>query len=133
MSDSLNVCSRCTSDACYESKNEDVINWYCFGCGFHSNNFRHKDQINYEEVEDILPNLYKDLRFIDDNGYVWYPTVINDPEKGMVFAEGISVSYWKWSAVLMGEDAKPDMKTLHRFDEKDYMEALDYIGYFNQE
>ena len=57
----------------------------------------------------------------------------------MVFAEGTSKNSWKWAAVksseLSEEDqvkykskTKPDMTTIKRFEERDYMDALSYIG-----
>jgi hypothetical protein len=49
----------------------------------------------------------------------------------MVFAEGTSKTDWKWAAVK-SKNSKPDMTTKKEFDEGDFMEALDYIGYFNQ-
>jgi hypothetical protein len=49
----------------------------------------------------------------------------------MIFAEGNSVDSWVWSAVK-SKEGKPDMNSKKEFTEKDFMEALDYIGYFNQ-
>ncbi len=49
----------------------------------------------------------------------------------MVFAEGRSTEDWKWSAV-QAKEGKPDMTTKQEFEERDFMEALDYVGYFNQ-
>jgi len=133
MEDKLIMCNRCTSDLCYEIENEGIKQWFCLGCGHHSNSTRHKDSINYEEIEELLPNLYKDLRYIDDDGYIWYPTTINLPEKGMIFADGTSISNWRWAAVLAStsEPGRMDMATLNHFDEKDFMECMDYINYFN--
>jgi hypothetical protein len=50
----------------------------------------------------------------------------------MVFAEGTSTTDWKWSAVK-SKDGKTDMTTKKEFEERDFMEALDYVGYFNQQ
>jgi len=80
------------------------------------------------------------------------PSTVNQPEKGMIFANGKSVDEWKWSAVLavpVKEEEKEkypmpnkegeyykwrmDMSTMKEFDEKDYIEALDYIGIFSAE
>jgi hypothetical protein len=52
-------------------------------------------------------------------------------DKSMVFAEGTSIADWKWSAV-QAKNGKTDMTTKKEFIERDFMEALDYIGYFNQ-
>ena len=61
----------------------------------------------------------------------------------MVFANGTSGKDWKWAAVKaieMNKEEKKklskkakfthkmDMANMVQFDEKDYMEALDYLG-----
>ena len=68
------------------------------------------------------------------------PSAINVQDKGMVFANGTSVSDWKWSAVkaipLQEDDKKltedqthkMDMETKKDFVEREYMDALSYIG-----
>jgi len=49
----------------------------------------------------------------------------------MVFAEGTSVEDWNWSAVQSKED-KADMTTRKEYSQSEFMDALEYIGYFNQ-
>ena len=74
------------------------------------------------------------------------PNTINLPKQGMVFADGPNGKSWRWAAVkatLMDEEEsakfkskgkdfewKMDMETIKHFDEGDFMEALDYIGVF---
>jgi hypothetical protein len=81
--------------------------------------------------EVVIPELYKALKFKDTKGYTWYPNSIMLEDKSMVFAEGTSIADWKWSAV-QAKNGKTDMTTKKEFIERDFMEALDYIGYFNQ-
>ena len=152
LKDNLTICPRCGSDACYE---QDLGANYkvsqCYGCGFTTNSqMTSKSQFLEEQLE-ILPELYKDLIFIDDKGYHWMPSAINNPEQGMVYADGKTSEEWKWSAVkaklIPEEDRKKypipgkeeeyykykmDTSTLQRFEERDFMEALDYIGAFKQ-
>jgi hypothetical protein len=80
----------------------------------------------------------------DENETIWMPSVVNIPDKGMVFADGPNSQNWKWAAVkatLMSEeekikfkskgkeyDYKMDMTTLTHFSERDFIEALSYIG-----
>jgi hypothetical protein len=78
---------------------------------------------------------------------IWLPNTINNIEQGMVFANGTDASNWKWAAVkaikVSEEDkekypipGKPgefmkyrmDMKNIQLFEERDYIEALSYIG-----
>jgi hypothetical protein len=129
MKESLIICPRCGSNACHEASNEKFTMWSCFGCGFTSNSTMTDEHA--PQAEETLPELYKALKFKDEKGYHWYPIALTFDDKSMVFAEGISTTDWKWSAV-QAKNGKPDMTTKKEFEERDFMEALDYIGYFNQ-
>ena len=129
MTEKLIDCSRCGSNACSEISNEKVTIWICMGCGFTSNNTI--TETNLEQMETTLPELYKALRHKDENGKYWYPNSVMLDDKSMVFAEGTSINDWKWSAV-QSKDGKADMTTKQEFEERDFMDALEYIGYFNQ-
>ena len=151
--DNLIICDRCGSDACYVQEiNQDIKNYQCYGCGFISNSLMKKDSLFFEEQMELLPNLYKELMGEDESGKIWMPSTVNMPAKGMVFANGKNANSWKWGAVLavpVKEEEKDkypipnkegefyewrmDMETIKEFDEKDYIEALDYIGIFNSE
>lgn len=129
MKDQFVTCERCTSSLCYQNTDDEgIVYHFCMSCGFHSDSTKHKDKINYNEVEEVLPELYKEIRYVDDDGYLWYPTTINDFEKGMVFANGTNSVDWKWCAAL-AIDKKIDMSTAKHFDQKEYSQALDYINY----
>ena len=130
MIEKLLICPRCESNACSEISNDKLTVWNCFGCGFTSNSTMIKE--NIEQTEVTLPELYKALKFKDANGLHWYPNTVILDDKSMVFAEGNSIADWKWSAV-QSKDGKADMTTKKEFEERDFMEALDYIGYFNQQ
>ena len=152
--DNLIICDRCGSDACYVQEVNSFIKTYiCYGCGFQTNSLMKKNETFFEEQMEVLPNLYKELMGEDEEGKIWMPSTVNLPEKGMVFANGSSASTWSWGAVkavpVKDEDKEKypipnkkgeyysfrmDMDTLKNFKEGDYMEALDYIGVFeNQE
>jgi len=146
--DNLINCSRCGSDACYvEEVNQDIKTYFCYGCGFQTNSLLKEGEAFYEEQIKILPELYKDLLSKDDNGIVWMPTTINLPQQGMIFANGPSKTEWGWAAVkavpVLEEEKEKypmpnkegeyyewrmDMTTLQMFPERDFMEALSYIG-----
>ena len=128
MEESLITCPRCGSNACSEVSNENLTVWNCFGCGFTTNSTMTEG--NIEQAEIVMPELFKDIRFKDSEGKYWYPIVVTLEDKSMVFAEGTSIEDWKWSAV-QSKDGKADMTTKQEFIERDFMEALDYIGYFN--
>jgi hypothetical protein len=106
-----------------------VTIWICMGCGFTSNNTINDS--NMEQMEATLPELYKALKFKDTDGKYWYPNSVMLEDKSMVFAEGTSVNDWQWSAV-QSKEGKADMTTKKEFAEREFMDALEYIGYFNK-
>jgi hypothetical protein len=143
--DNLTTCERCGSDACYvQEVNEQVKLYFCYGCGFQANTAMTRDSEFLQQQMETLPELYKELMGEDENGTIWMPSVVNIPDKGMVFADGPNGQQWNWAAVkatLMSEeektkfkekgkeyDYKMDMSTLKHFSERDFMEALTYIG-----
>jgi len=145
MSDELVTCPSCGSDACYvKSINETKNSYTCFGCGFNSNDLMIEGEYDAEAFEEDLPMLYSDIKKVDSKGRVWYPNVINVPEKGTVFANGKNAESWGWTAIKVrplneeekkqlsnkGIEFKSDSSTLKSFG-NDFIEALDYIGYFN--
>lgn len=139
MTENLIECPRCKGNACSEMKSDEYIMWLCMGCGWGSNSTLTEDQAVM--VEAVMPNLYKDLKFIDESGFFWYPNAITLDDKSMVFVNGSSVEDWVWSAVksslvipeekekYLNAEFKTDMTTIKDFGE-DFMNALEYIGYF---
>jgi len=146
--DNLVTCKRCGSDACMETEPyQNIKSYHCMGCGFTTNTLMKEGEAFLEEQKEILPELYKDLMFTDDESKIWMPSSINIPEQGMVFANGTGAELWKWSAVkaipvteeekekypIPGKEGqyyewRMDMTTLQMFPERDFMEALSYIG-----
>lgn len=148
--DNLITCERCGSDACYvQEVNHEIKNYMCYGCGFITNSVMKRDSEFIKEQMEIIPDLYKELMGEDENGLVWMPNTVNIPNKGMVFADGTSAQNWKWGAVLAVEmsdeektkfkdkgktyEKKMDMSTIKHFEERDFVEALDYIGVFENQ
>jgi hypothetical protein len=143
--DNLTTCTRCGSDACYvQEVNEQVKLHFCYGCGFQANSVMTRDSEFLQQQMETLPELYKELMGEDENGTIWMPSVVNIPDKGMVFADGPNGQQWQWAAVkatLMSDeekikfkekgkeyDYKMDMTTLTHFSERDFIDALSYIG-----
>lgn len=139
------VCPHCGGNACYEQQvNEEVTTHFCFGCGFTTSTLM---EVNSKVTLDTLansPELYKDIMFVDKDSKVWFPSTMTLPGKGMVFVDGTSTENWQWAAVTAIEIAeeeknnfpkdqthKMDMKNIRHFDQGDFMEALDSIGFFD--
>jgi hypothetical protein len=142
-------CPKSGGDLCYKVQvAPEIYNYMSLSCGFWTNSFMTEDHEFYMQQMETLPELYKDLAWTDpQTGLIWLPNTINNPEQGMIFANGSGVSNWKWAAVkavkipkkdqknhpIPGKPGefmkfKMDMKNMHLFEERDYIEALSYIG-----
>jgi hypothetical protein len=142
-------CPKSGGDLCYKVQvAPEIYNYMSLSCGFWTNSFMTEDHEFYMQQMETLPELYKDLAWKDpQTGLIWLPNTINNPEQGMIFANGSDISNWKWAAVkaikipkkeqknhpIPGKPGefmkfKMDMKNMHLFEERDYIEALSYIG-----
>jgi len=147
--DKIIACPKSGGDLCYETQvTSDITNYMSLSCGFWTNSLMTKDSEFYKEQSEVLPELYKDLAWEDpETSLVWLPQTINLPSQGMVFANGASSDNWKWAAVKatkVTEEEKEkypipkqpgkfyeyrmDMETLQHFEERDFIDALSYIG-----
>jgi len=145
--DSLTQCKRCQGDACYTQKvTPELSTYWCYGCGFLSNDLMKEGQEYFAQQTSTLPELYLDLLFKDEEGKYWMPSTVNIENQGMVFAQGTSPLEWRWTAVKAIEKTEElkkknpkntsnwrmDMTNQKFYEEKDYVEALDWIGVFNK-
>lgn len=140
----LTTCKRCNSNACYEQQiDEQVTTWLCMGCGFTTSTLMVEDSQPIKTALETSPELYKDLIHRDDKGCLWMPSTVTVPNKGMVFVDGTSKDNWRWAAVKAiplqegdkkvskDQTHKMDMKNVQYFKERDFMDALEVIGFFN--
>lgn len=101
-SDSFTVCPHCGSQLCYQQElDEGVKSRTCMACGFTTSNLMKNGSDTEKAVSAKYPTLYKNLRFIDPEGFVWYPAVITVPGVGMVYIDGSSNADWQWASVPM--------------------------------
>ena len=142
-------CPKSGGDLCYKVQlAPEIYNYMSISCGFWTNSFMTEDHEFYIQQMETLPQLYKDLACTDsETELIWLPNTINVEDKGMVFANGADASNWRWAAVKAIEipkkeqdkhpiPGKPgefmkyrmDMKNMKTFEERDYMDALSYIG-----
>jgi hypothetical protein len=140
MEDRLVICNRCKSDACYEHKQQGILIWSCMNCGFTTNELMVEESQLVQETEEVMPELYKDIKFVDDKKQVWYPTIINIQDKGTVFVNGTDKDNWGWAGIksvetteeekqkLKGATHKSDPKTLKTFTKDQFDEACHYVG-----
>jgi hypothetical protein len=149
MLDQIITCPRTGGDLCYVIEvTPEIKNYSSLSCGYWTNSLMTEGSDFYNEQMETLPELYKDLAWKDpETELVWLPQTINEPKKGMVFANGTNAGEWKWAAVkavpVLEEEKhkypipkqpgkfyefRMDMSTLQHFEERDFMDALSYIG-----
>ena len=140
------------SDACYEqvieANGEEVTTWLCFGSGWTSSTLMTEGSKVLNDAIETAPELYKDLLHEDKQGRFWLPATITIPKKGMVFLDGTDTKNWNWVAVRaikltneekesgkfpQGQEWKMDMQNKKIFGQRDFMDALDDIGFFQVE
>jgi len=142
--DEMIICPKCDCDGCYKTPiNETKSNYFCWGCGFQTNDLMKEGEFDFTAFEETMPELYKDVKYTDQESRVWYPISINLPDRGTVFLNGTSKEDIKWSAIKVIElteeekkepkykslTYKSDAKSLQNFGE-DFIEACDYVGLF---
>jgi hypothetical protein len=103
MNDNLIKCPNCEAEMCYEYEHPQYKQWMCFNCGYGSTSHMVKDSDFVKSSKEALPELVKDLEFVDKNDLVWYPSVINIPEKGILFPNGGSKDTWGWTVAPLVE------------------------------
>jgi hypothetical protein len=144
--DKIITCPKSGGDLCYETQvTPEITNWMSLSCGYWTNSLMTEGSDFYNEQMEVLPELYKALAWKDPNtNLIWLPQTINHPAQGMIFANGTNANEWKWAAVksveitekdrdkFKGEEYRADMTTIKHFEEKDFMDALEYIGYFDK-
>lgn len=142
-------CKRCGGNACYEQVltpdeiKDTITTWLCMGCGFTTSTLMTKGSKVVKDAIETAPELYKDLLFEDTSGNIWLPSTLTLPGKGMVFVDGVDKQNWKWAAAKAieiveeeknkypeGQTHKMDMQNIKHFNQKEFMDALEMIGFF---
>ena len=147
--DKIIMCPKSGGDLCYETQvTPEITNWMSLSCGYWTNSLMKEGSEFYNEQMSTLPELYKDLAWKDEStDLIWLPQTINEPKQGMIFANGTNAQEWKWSAVKavpVTEEEKfkypipkqpgkfyeyrMDMTTIQHFEEREFIDALEYIG-----
>ena len=129
------------TDKCFEDVQEDYNAYLCFNCGYMSDS---RYEINSLKLLDNLkksPKLVNSLQFQDENrNIVWFPSVINMGEKGMIYPEGTIDSWvWKYAKVVdipenqrnkyQGHDKRLDIEGAKSFPaQTGFLEACKEMG-----
>jgi hypothetical protein len=133
ISEEIINCPKSKGDLCYKTQISPELSTYLsLSCGFWTNTLMKEGEEFYEQQMQDLPELYKDLAWKDpETNLVWLPNTINNQEQGMVFAYGPNKDSWGWGAAKAIQEEgkwKMDLTNMQIFAERDYMDALSFIG-----
>jgi len=114
--------------------------YICFKCGMTSNTYLAFDSKKLEDYTKTHSKLMNELRIMDnERGIVWFPSVINMGEKGIIYPEG-SVSNWYWYYATVveipkeerekydGHERRLDVENAQKFGQFEFMEACEAMG-----
>lgn len=86
--DKFEVCPRCGSNMCYvQSLENGTETKLCFTCGFTTNSQMGEGSETEQAVTAKQSQFYRDIKFVDQEGLVWYPATLSTPDKGMIYLD----------------------------------------------
>ena len=135
------VCPKCfDKDRCFEEMQETYSSYLCFNCGYMSDSRYKVDDLNLIEKLKNSPKLVQDTQFEDkERGIVWFLSVINMGELGMIFPEGTPEEYvWKYAKVIEipeeerakynNYDRRLDVENSMTFGQYEFLKACEELG-----
>ena len=135
------VCPKCfDADRCFEEMQETYSSYLCFNCGYMSDSRYKVNDLNLIEKLKNSPKLVQDTKLEDkERGIVWFLSVINMGELGMIFPEGIPDEYvWKYAKVVEipeeeranynNYDRRLDVENAKSFSQYNFLGACEELG-----
>ena len=135
------TCPHCfNTDNCFEEIQETFSSYLCFACGFMSDSRYQVGDINLVENLKKSPQLVRESQFEDkDRNIIWFPSVINMGQLGMIYPEGTTDNYvWKYAKVIdISEEERPkynnysqrlDVDNAETFEQSNFMGACKAMG-----
>ena len=114
--------------------------YICFQCGMTSNSYLAFDSEKLEEYTKSHSKLMNDLKVFDkERDIVWFPSVINMGEKGIIYPDGDHVNWhWYYAKVIDipeeerdkydGHERRLDVENAEKFGQFEFMEACKAMG-----
>ena len=148
VADAFVMCPHCQSNLCYhQDMGNGVEAMTCLSCGFTTTNQMLEGSETEKAVSANYPRLYKDLRYVDVHGFVWYPGVITVPDAGMIYIDGTSAEDWEWVATPVRKLTRKERRSgaygnqefiaipsqTKRFGKDGYVQALAFLGLIGDE
>ena len=128
------------NNQCFEEVQETFSSYLCFHCGFMSDSRYEVDSLQLLDNLKKSPKLVQELKVEDkDRNIMWFPSVINMGELGMIFPEGTPEDYvWKYAKVIDipeeerhkydNYDKRLDVDGAFTFSQNEFMKACDEMG-----
>jgi len=123
-----------------EVEGKPFSSFMCFQCGMTSNTYLSFDSEKLEEYTKNNSALMNDLKIMDEvRGLVWFPSVINMGEKGIIYPDGVVNNwYWNYAKVINipkeerknydGHERRLDVENPQRFGQFEFMDACLAMG-----
>ena len=137
----LIICPVCLdNNQCFEEVQETFNSYLCFHCGFMSDSRYEVDSLQLIENLKKSPKLVRESKFVDKaRNIVWFPSVINMGELGMIFPEGTAKKYvWKYAKIVPipkeesanydNYDRRLDVENAQVFGQYEFMKACKEMG-----
>ena len=128
-----------------EIEGEPFESYLCFQCGMTSNSYM---AIDSEKLEDMVKGNTQSMneaKIIDEErDIIWFPSVINMGEKGMIYPDG-TTSNWHWYYARVvdvpeeerekydGMEKRLDIETPQKFGQFEFTEACMAMGIIKDE
>jgi len=128
------------NNQCFEEVQETFSSYLCFHCGFMSDSRYEVDSLQLLDNLKKSPKLVQELKVEDkERNIMWFPSVINMGELGMIFPEGTPEDYvWKYAKVIDipeeerhkydNYDKRLDVDGAFTFSQNEFMKACDEMG-----
>ena len=128
------------NNQCFEEVQETFSSYLCFHCGFMSDSRYEVDSLQLLDNLKKSPKLVQELKIEDkERNIMWFPSVINMGELGMIFPEGSPEDYvWKYAKVIDipeeerhkydNYDKRLDVDGTFTFSQNEFMKACDEMG-----
>ena len=128
------------NNQCFEEIQETFSSYLCFHCGFMSDSRYEIGSLQLIENVKKSPKLVQKLKVEDkERNIMWFPSVINMGELGMIFPEGTPEDYvWKYAKVIDipeeerhkydNYDKRLDVDGAFTFSQNEFMKACDEMG-----
>jgi len=108
-----------TESSVFAVKMGGVNTRICQSCGYQTNEGMVDGSDVEKSIYDSQPELFKDLKLVDDNGFVWYPTVLNEQNSAMLFPDGKNADSWGFRVaayIPVTADDKAIVGQTHKLD-----------------